>query len=102
MRHAGEEGERRDVEREVAAALESVFPRIGLKSFVGMSGDDKRTQLAELANIILGIRLFNKDIGKGGAGLDDTVNLVAAEIGGFGLNLQNDVQEVRRAWRVVY
>ena len=57
------------VEREVAAALESVFPRIGLKAFMTMSRREKEGQLNELANIVLGIRLFNKDIGKGGAGL---------------------------------
>jgi hypothetical protein len=27
-------------------------------------------QLEEMANIVLGIRLFNREIGKGGAGLD--------------------------------
>ncbi|OQR92109.1 hypothetical protein ACHHYP_04047 [Achlya hypogyna] len=59
----------RNIEREVAAALESVFPRIGLKSFVSMSPDDKKFQLKELANIVGGIRLFNREIGKGGAGI---------------------------------
>lgn len=61
----------RTVEREVAAALESVFPRIGLKAFVLLSREDKSTQLMELARIVLGIRLFNKDQGRGGTGLDD-------------------------------
>jgi len=64
-------GKDRNVEREVAAALESVFPRIGLKSFVMLAPAQKAQQLAEMANIVLGIRLFNKEIGKGGAGLDD-------------------------------
>ncbi|KAF0683601.1 Aste57867_24367 [Aphanomyces stellatus] len=59
----------RNIEREVAAALESVFPRIGLKSFVSMAPDDKKFQLKELASIVGGIRLFNKEIGKGGAGI---------------------------------
>ena len=49
---------RRQVEREVAAAVESVFPRIGLKSFVMLSTEDKKLQLEELSHIILGIRLF--------------------------------------------
>lgn len=81
-------------EREVSAALESVFPRIGLKvpilfylhlmlstvflcfvfrlmwllfltqSFVSLNTEEKRNQLNELGNIILGIRLFNKDLSK--------------------------------------
>ena len=57
------------VEREVAAALESVFPRIGLKTFVQLSLEEKGVQLLELGRIVLGIRLFNKDQKKGGAGL---------------------------------
>lgn len=61
----------RAVEREVAAALESVFPRIGLKAFVQLNGDEKNVQLAELARIVLGIRLYNRDQGRGGAGIED-------------------------------
>ncbi|KAF0717218.1 hypothetical protein AaE_010906 [Aphanomyces astaci] len=63
----------RNVEREVAAALESVFPRIGLKSFVSMTPEDKKFQLKELSSIVGGIRLFNKEIGKGGAGITYSV-----------------------------
>ncbi|KAG9403698.1 hypothetical protein AC1031_005185 [Aphanomyces cochlioides] len=84
----------RNIEREVAAALESVFPRIGfgllsptrlilggarscrLKSFVTMSGDDKKLQLKELASIVGGIRLFNREIGKGGAGITLTLDTI--------------------------
>ena len=62
-------GADRPAEREIAAALESVFPRIGLKAFTALPHDDKVAQLHELANIVLGIRLFNREIGKGGAGL---------------------------------
>ncbi|CAJ1398937.1 unnamed protein product [Effrenium voratum] len=57
------------VEREVAAALESVFPRVGLRSFVALTGAEKAAQLQELTGIVLGIRLFNMHQKKGGAGL---------------------------------
>ena len=46
-------GKDRNVEREVAAALESVFPRIGVKSFVMLSPAQKTQQLAEMAHIVL-------------------------------------------------
>jgi hypothetical protein len=59
------------VEREVAAALESVFPRIGLKTFVELSYREKELQLMELSYIILGIRLFNREQKKGGQGMDN-------------------------------
>ena len=48
------------VDKEVAAALESVFPRVGLKAFVSLSEEDKRAQLIELGRIVTGIRLLNK------------------------------------------
>lgn len=64
-------GADRPAEREIAAALESVFPRIGLKPFTHLPAEDKGAQLHELANIVLGIRLFNRALGKGGAGIAD-------------------------------
>mmetsp|Transcript_15434 Transcript_15434/g.23290 ORF Transcript_15434/g.23290 Transcript_15434/m.23290 type:complete len:740 (-) Transcript_15434:175-2394(-) len=61
----------RAIEREVAAALESVFPRIGLKAFVQLSYEEKNAQLMELARIVFGIRLFNRHQDRGGAGIDN-------------------------------
>jgi hypothetical protein len=61
----------REVEREIAAALESVFPRVGLKAFIQLNSEEKSAQLLELGRIILGIRLFNRDEGRGGAGIDN-------------------------------
>jgi len=58
-----------EIEREVAASLESVFPRVGLRSFVALTGAEKAAQIQELAGIVLGIRLFNQHQKKGGAGL---------------------------------
>jgi len=70
------------VEREVAAALESVFPRIGLKAFLGLTKEERSAQLMELARITLGIRLFNREQGRGGAGIPsmdkDSAMLAAA------------------------
>jgi hypothetical protein len=60
----------RNIEREVAAALESVFPRIGLKAFVQLSYDEKTAQLMELGRIVFGIRLFNRYQSRGGVGID--------------------------------
>lgn len=64
-----EKVEDRNVEREIAAAMESVFPRVGLKAFVSLTMEEKLDQLKELSNIVMGIRLFNREIGKGGAGM---------------------------------
>ena len=67
------------MDREIAAALESVFPRVGLKAFIVLSSDEKNLQLMELARIILGIRLYNRSQNKGGVDLEnmdsDGINL---------------------------
>eukprot|EP00002_Diphylleia_rotans_P017634 TRINITY_DN3422_c0_g1_i7.p1 TRINITY_DN3422_c0_g1~~TRINITY_DN3422_c0_g1_i7.p1 ORF type:complete len:293 (+),score=67.75 TRINITY_DN3422_c0_g1_i7:86-964(+) len=60
-----------DVVREAAAALESVFPQSDLPTFVEMTTKEKEQQLTELTNIVVGIRLFNKEIGQGGAGIEE-------------------------------
>ena len=60
-------------QKEVAAALESVLPRANLHAFAALDYADKRDRLVDLHNYVLGIRLFNKSIGKGGAGLGDSV-----------------------------
>jgi len=80
------------MEREVAAALESVFPRVGLRAFMNLTDAEKTTQLSELCSIVLGIRLFNQHLDKGGVGLphikrdmgvkaaENTLKVVDAEI----------------------
>ena len=64
------------IEREVAAALESVLPRAGLRPFVSLTTPEKVAQLCELSNIVIGIRLFNRDIGKGGIGLESFLDII--------------------------
>ena len=53
------------------AALQSVFPQTELGSFMALPRPDKEQQLKELTSIVTGIRLFNRDSGKGGEGVDD-------------------------------
>lgn len=79
------------MEREVAAALESVLPRPGLRPFIAMSSAEKVSQLIELSNIIIGIRLFNKEIGRGGAGLESFDTLVSYTNKGLLYNVNQEV-----------
>jgi len=60
-------------QKEVAAALESVLPRANLHAFSSLPYADKRERMEDLFNYVLGIRLFNKSIGKGGIDLPDKV-----------------------------
>ena len=59
------------VVREATAALQSVFPQTELGNFLTLSKRDKDRQLIELTQIVTGIRLFNKECGKGGEGIDN-------------------------------
>ncbi|KAG3114444.1 hypothetical protein PI124_g6380 [Phytophthora idaei] len=85
--------ERRSMEKEVAAALESVFPRIGLKSFATMSPDDKRFQLDELMRIVEGIRLFNKELGKGGAGIAASARDIQENVAALAKLVRDEVRD---------
>ena len=38
---------------------------------MALGKEEKESQLKELASIVTGIRLFNRDCGKGGEGIDD-------------------------------
>jgi hypothetical protein len=58
-------------QRETMAALESVFPKVHMDSFIAQREGDKLRQLDEIWRIVWGIRLFNKETGKGGAGIPD-------------------------------
>jgi len=80
------------IEKEVAAALESVIPRAALAPFISLSNSEKVTQLAELSNLVVGIRLFNKEIKKGGASLTGIEELIEYE----GRRLLEVIQEVIR------
>lgn len=55
----------------IVAALQSVFPQTELGTFMALNKSDKEKQLRELTSIVTGIRLFNRDCGKGGEGIDD-------------------------------
>nr|XP_047935773.1 cilia- and flagella-associated protein 206 isoform X2 [Anser cygnoides] len=60
-----------EVVREVTAALQSIFPQTALVAFISLSKKDKEQQLKNLSMLVTGIRLFNKECGKGGKGIDD-------------------------------
>jgi len=83
------------IEREVAAALESVFPRVGLRSFVALTGPEKAAQLQELSGIVLGIRLFNQHQNKGGMGLPKIDEVVGKlKLDELMANVQKEVDEL--------
>ncbi|NXT55317.1 CF206 protein, partial [Pluvianellus socialis] len=60
-----------EVVREVTAALQSVFPQTEMTTFISFSKKNKEQQLKNLAMLVTGIRLYNREFGKGGRSIDD-------------------------------
>lgn len=77
--HVGNPLEMRVV-REATAALESVFPQSELSSFISLSRAEKEAQLNGLTQLVTGIRLFNKQLGKGGDTVEDLIDLCVHEM----------------------
>ncbi|KAI9095273.1 hypothetical protein DFS34DRAFT_662809 [Phlyctochytrium arcticum] len=75
--------------RETTAALESVFPQSELSTFISLSRSEKEAQLNGLAQLVTGIRLFNKQLGKGGEGVEDLPSVCASELTDLKERLKN-------------
>lgn len=59
------------VYKEGQAALKSILDEKELLEFLNQPKYVKEEQLQEFVKLVTGIRLFNKDCGKGGEGMDD-------------------------------
>ncbi|NXF19537.1 CF206 protein, partial [Rhodinocichla rosea] len=66
--------------REVTAALQSIFPQTEMITFVSLSKRDKEQQLKDLAMLVTGIRLYNKQCQKGGSCIDDLPGILSEAI----------------------
>ncbi|KAL5021112.1 hypothetical protein ScPMuIL_000267 [Solemya velum] len=80
------------VVREATAALQSVFPQTELGTFMSLSKRDKERQLLELTMIVTGIRLFNKECGKGGEGIDDLPAILNEAVPATTQNVDGEIQ----------
>lgn len=58
------------IDRQIAAALESTFPQSQVTTFVQLSQDTQKHHLQVLMSVVVGIRLYNMFIGKGGTGIE--------------------------------
>ncbi|XP_040284678.1 cilia- and flagella-associated protein 206 [Bufo bufo] len=83
------------VVREATAALQSIFPHTELGTFLSLAKKDKERQLKELTMIVTGIRLFNKDCGKGGEGIDDLPTILKEAIPATTKHIDSELQSSR-------
>ncbi|KAF8562116.1 hypothetical protein P879_08574 [Paragonimus westermani] len=90
-----------EVVRETTAALQSIFPQTDVGSFLTANPAEKRSQLVEFTNIVTGIRLFNRDCSKGGAGIDDIPFLLTQGIP-MTLNTLHDELQLARNLAATY
>jgi len=89
------------VVREATAALQSVFPQTELGTFMSLVKRDKERQLQELTMIVTGIRLFNKECGKGGEGIDDLPAILNEAVPATSQNVDSEVQQTTK-WAFKY
>jgi hypothetical protein len=81
------------VVRETSAALQSVFPPSELGGFMALTKQEKNHQMVELVHIVTGIRLFNKECGKGGAGIDDLPRILKEAIQTTSQHLETEMRK---------
>lgn len=84
------------VVREATAALQSVFPQTELGTFMSLTKRDKERQLNELTLIVTGIRLFNRECGKGGEGIDDLPAILNEAVPATTQNVQIEIENSTR------
>ncbi|XP_044268139.1 cilia- and flagella-associated protein 206 [Tribolium madens] len=75
--------------KEVRVALGSILDRNELHDFVAQTRFAKIDNLAEFTKLVTGIRLFNKDCGKGGEGMEDLPKLINEALVATSAELQN-------------
>lgn len=61
---------------------------------MSLTTPEKVAQLCELSNIVIGIRLFNRDIGKGGVGLESFKEIINHPARGLINELNQEVGEI--------
>ncbi|XP_018655069.1 hypothetical protein Smp_135170 [Schistosoma mansoni] len=83
-----------EVIREATAALQSIFPQTDIASFLSANANQKRKQLYEFTGLVTGIRLYNKDCNKGGAGIDDLPHLLSE---GVPITLETINEEIKKS-----
>lgn len=67
-------------QKETLAALESVFPKAHMDRFIAQRDNEKVVQLEEIWRIVWGIRLYNKETGKGGEEMPDLLRLTERDL----------------------
>ncbi|KAJ3314040.1 hypothetical protein HDV04_001071 [Boothiomyces sp. JEL0838] len=79
--------------REATAALESVFPNSELSTFVSLPRLEKEQQLLGLTNLVTGIRLFNKNLEKGGETIENLPEICTTEWRELSMLVRSQMQD---------
>ncbi|KAI9183217.1 hypothetical protein H9P43_004134 [Blastocladiella emersonii ATCC 22665] len=90
------------VAREAAVALESVFPQSEVATFLGLPRPDKEKQLNGLAQLVTGIRLFNRHVNKASKDkIENIPELCSREIKEAFSIIQEKIREVEAMIKAV-
>mmetsp|Transcript_38681 Transcript_38681/g.62891 ORF Transcript_38681/g.62891 Transcript_38681/m.62891 type:complete len:694 (+) Transcript_38681:143-2224(+) len=86
----------RKIERELAGVLETVFPQSQLVSFDKLSSKAKRDHAEQMADVVMGIRLFNRELGEGGLGIEDVPHLALEEAKVLSKRMEESSRDIDR------
>jgi len=79
-------------EREIAAALQSVFPKAEIPTYQRSSPEIKELEITRIPCLVIGVRLFNKFNEKGGNGIPDLRNSALKHYDSLLKELENEIQ----------
>lgn len=80
--------------------MESVFPQSELAAFAPLAKLLKEEQLNGLTQLVTGIRLFNKQLGKGGDTIDNLPELCANELQDISANVDQMTTHTEEALKL--
>ena len=75
--------------QEANSCLATVFPVSQLVAFQSLARMDKKTKIRQLSNVVKGLRIYNWDCGRGGAGVDHLPSILNSAAEATNKNLAN-------------
>ena len=85
--------------QEANNCLATVFPVSQLVNFQGMARIEKKTKLRQLTSLVKGLRIYNWDCGRGGAGVDHLPSILTSAAEATRNNLTSLARHTRHTGR---
>lgn len=81
--------------QEANTCLATVFPVSQLVAFQSLVRIEKKTKIRQLTAVVKGLRIYNWDCGRGGAGVDHLPSILNSAAEATSSNLKNVAQHLK-------